>query len=126
MSSADSLEDTGLAFGMVSGFMSVWTLMLPGEVGAASPMSASVLDLGVEVGESASLSFLAPNTLFKKPEDLFSTLFASLMVEFATGKCVSLRAMLEERTERAVSGFSEYVRCCLGRSSFCTSSVSIV
>jgi hypothetical protein len=65
--------------------------MCPGEWGATAKLSTSVLDLGVEVGESASFSFLAPNILFKKPEDLLSTLLASLKVGAVTRKPDSAR-----------------------------------
>jgi hypothetical protein len=80
MESSGCLEDTGIAFDPTSELRFVWTLMCPGEWGTTGKLSASVLGLGVEVGESTSLSFLVPNILFKMPEDLLSTLLASLKV----------------------------------------------
>ena len=89
--SSGCLEDTELAFDPVSELRFVWTLMCPGGWGTIAKLSTSVLDLGVEVGESASLSFLAPNILFKKPEDLLSTLLASLKAGAVTRKPDSAR-----------------------------------
>lgn len=91
MESSGCLEDTGLAFDPASELRFVWTLMCPGEWGPTGKLSTSVLGLGVEVGESASFSFLAPNILFKKPEDLLSTLLASLKVGAVTRKPDSAR-----------------------------------
>jgi hypothetical protein len=65
--------------------------MFPGEPGATSTLSTSVLDLGVEVGESVSLPFWPPNILFRKPEDLLSTLLASLNVGAVVGEGGLLR-----------------------------------